>query len=168
MSATTAPRLLVAMSIADDWERVELVREAVARCVAATYGDDDLRDALSMVAAELLENAVKYGHAGASIAFRLEDAGELAVTVTNAVETGSPDAAKLKERLDWLHTFADPAQAYLETMAEVFKSGKVDDSTSGLGLLRVAYEGGCSVECDLSDPACVTVRARRRRSDGEP
>jgi hypothetical protein len=165
MSESARPRLLVAMTIDDDWERVELVREAVARCVVAAYGDDDLRDALSMVAAELLENAVKYGQNGASIRFRLEDAGELAITVTNTVAAGSADAAKLKERLDWLHTFADPGEAYLQTMAEVFKSGKVDDSTSGLGLLRIAYEGACAVECDLSEPGAVTVRARRRRSD---
>ncbi len=168
MTAAADPPLLLAMAIADDWERVELVREAVGRCIAAAYGDDELRDAISMVAAELLENAVKYGSSGARISFRLEDAGELSVVVTNLVDIGSSDADKLKERIDWLHTFADPAQAYLQTMAEVFNSGKVDDSTSGLGLLRIAHEGGCAIEYDVSDPTRVTVRARHRRGDGRP
>jgi hypothetical protein len=152
--------MLVQLSVDDNWDRVEAVRELVARCVRATYADDEMGDALSMVVAELLENAVKYGTSGAAIRVALDDREGPTVTVSNSVDDESPHPEKLRERIEWLGSFADPAEAYLATMATVYATGNLRDGGSCLGILRVAYEGHCVVSCDLSQPQVVTVRAR--------
>jgi anti-sigma regulatory factor (Ser/Thr protein kinase) len=162
-----ATRLLIALVVPHDWERIELVRTAVGACAFAVYGDDELRDALSMVAAELLENAIKYGSAHTDVELSIrDDAGALTVTVANGVDAGSPHLPKLSERLEWLRSFADPAQAYTRALTSIYGDGTIEGS-SGLGIVRIAYEGGCSVECDLSRVGQVTVHARRLRQRGD-
>jgi hypothetical protein len=152
-------RLTLRLSTADDWDGVEAVREGVARCVRAAYGDEEMSDALSMVAAELLENAVKYGSEGARIRFALDDSEGPTVEVSNTVDEGSQHPLKLRERIEWVRSFPNPADAYLETMARVYKTGNLRDSSSCLGILRIAFEGHCSVSCEV-DGQTVTVRAR--------
>jgi hypothetical protein len=145
----------IQLTIADDWDSVEVVREQVGKQVLEACGEE-MSDALSMVAAELLENAVKYGSDGAPIEFTL-DGGQ--VSVTNRVDGASPHPQKLRERIDWVRSFPNPADAYLETMAKVYKTGNLRDAGSCLGILRVAFEGHCSVSCELGTDT-VTVRAR--------
>jgi hypothetical protein len=154
-----AGRVNIRLFIADEWDRVEAVREAVARCVRAAYDNEEMSDALSMVAAELLENAVKYGSEGAPIQFLLDDDEVPTLVVTNVVEADSQHPMKLKGRIEWLRTFDNPADAYLATMAELYQSGNFREGSSGLGILRIAFEGNCVVTCDVS-PHAVTVRAR--------
>jgi hypothetical protein len=143
------------------WERIDLVRESVARALRAAYGDPDLEDALAMVCAELLENAMKYGRAGATVQLCLadDDDGALTVTVENAIDADSHHTRALHERVEWLRGYADPAEAYTAALTQVYAAPNIDDS--GLGLVRIAYEGGCRIDCDLSNPAHVVVRARR-------
>jgi hypothetical protein len=155
-------RILLHLSIDDDWDRVEPVREAVASCVRAAYGSEEMSDALSMVASELLENAVKYGRPGALIRFDLDEHEELTITVSNAVEEGSPHLGKLRERVDWVRSFADPAEAYLATMAEVYQTGNLKDGSSCLGILRIAHEGQCAISLESPSPDTISVQARYR------
>jgi hypothetical protein len=149
--------MAIELTIADDWDSVESVREKVASEVLAAWGEE-MSDALSMVAAELLENAVKYGIEGAPIRFALDDDGPV-VAVSNVVDGGSLHPATLRARIEWVRSFPDPADAWMETMARVYQTGKLRDSTSCLGILRIAYEGRCSVSCEV-DGTTVTVRAR--------
>jgi hypothetical protein len=155
------------LAIAHEWERIDLVREAVGRCVMAVFADEELKDALSMVCAELLENAMKYGSAGADVTLAIRDDGEaLTVTVTNAIDDQSLHVGELRSRIDWLRGCANPADAYTQALAKIYAKGNVDES--GLGIVRIAYEGGCLVECDTSDPRKVVVHARRPRPAGAP
>ena len=55
--------LAIELCIPPDWERIEAVRSAVAACFAAVTRDAEVDQALAMVCAELLENALKYGRA---------------------------------------------------------------------------------------------------------
>jgi hypothetical protein len=155
-------RMRLELCIDDDWQRVESVREAVVRCVRAAHDNEELSDALSIVAAELLENAVKYGSQGAVIHFQLSDEDGPVITVSNRVDEGSPHPDKLRERIEWLRGFADPAEAYLAAMATVYKTGNVSDSGSSLGILRIASEGECTVSYESTAPNTITVKARHR------
>jgi len=159
---TMGERMVVQLSVEDDWDRVEPVREAVARCVRATYASEEMSDALSMVAAELLENAVKYGSGGATINFALDDRDGPTVSVSNTVEDHSPHPEKLRRRIEWVSSFADPEEAYLQTMTRVYQSGNLVEGSSSLGILRIAHEGHCAISCELPDPRTVTVKARYR------
>ena len=146
-----------------DWDRIDTIREGVGLCLAAVFGHGELKEALSMVSAELLENAVKYAKPGPSgIGFSLRREGErLIVAVTNVIDE-TISLHELRERIDWLRQFADPAEAYIAALAKIYEQPPPSaGGGSGLGLVRIAYEGGCQVECDTSVPGQLTVWAAR-------
>ena len=150
------------LSIPPDWTRIELVRKAVGFCVWAVFGRGDLRDSLSMVSAELLENAVKYSAPDREVRLSItEEPDRLVVAVTNEVE-GDSHVTTLAHRLEWLRTFSSAADAYMAALSEVFDhKGEERAGEGGLGIVRIAYEGGCDLDCDTSKPGQVTVRASR-------
>jgi hypothetical protein len=157
--------------IPPDWKRIELVRKAVGFCVWAAFGRGDLRDSVSMVSAELLENAVKYSTPSSEVSISVtEEPDRVVVAVTNEVEEGSPHIGLLKKRLDWAHAFPTPAEAYMAALSEVFDQNELAPSgEGGLGLVRIAYEGGCTLDYDCGTPGKVTVRAfRALTSDSMP
>lgn len=158
--------LSLTLDVPADWSRIEPAREAVGQLVLALFGDDDLRDALAMVSAELLENAIKYSAPASSVALSIEHAGGgVAIAVTNAVDEGAGHAAQLRERVAWVGSFATAAEAYAAALARVYAAeGR---SGSGLGIARIAYEGACGLECDASVPGRVTVTARCARPSGD-
>jgi hypothetical protein len=148
------------LAIPSEWPRIDQVREAVASCVDAVYSDRDLRDALAMVSAELLENAFKYGAPGpVRITLRAEDS-DVVVTVTNAVAEGSTHACALQDLVSWVNGHASAEAAYAAALERAFDDRAGDCERSGLGLARISYEGGCALACDTSTPGRVTVQAR--------
>jgi hypothetical protein len=143
------------------WDRIELVRQAVALSVDAVVGDADFKDAIAMVASELLENAVKYGKPGCPLRLVVEEHPEwVAVRVSNRVDPGSAHASVLADRIAWLKTFAHPRDAYTAALEQAF----AEATDGGLGIVRIAYEGQCAVECDLSQHDEITVVARCERT----
>jgi len=157
--------------IPPDWKRIELVRKAVGFCVWAAFGRGDLRDSVAMVSAELLENAVKYSTPSSEVLISItEEPERIVVAVTNQVEEGSPNIRLLQKRLDWAHAFPTPAEAYMAALSEVFDQNETAPAgEGGLGLVRIAYEGGCTIDYDCATPGKVTVRAYRAlTSDSMP
>lgn len=157
------PALHLDLWIPPDWKRIELVRKAVGFCVWAAFGRGDLRDSVAMVSAELLENAVKYSTPNSHVFLSIsEEAEHVVVAVTNTVEEDSPHITSLKRRLEWTHGFPTPAEAYMAALSEVFdQMGGGPSDEGGLGLVRIAYEGGCNIDCDSATAGTVTVRALR-------
>jgi hypothetical protein len=148
------------MSLRLEWDCIDTIREAVALCLQATFEDDELRDALSMVSAELLENAVKYGTTGAAVRLSLEELPDsVKVVVTNPVDLPSPHAEALAERVAWLSAAEDPRQAYVAALQRAFH----DATEGGLGLARIAHEGRCKVACDTGTSGLVSVSASYQR-----
>ena len=146
--------------IPTEWGRIEPAREAIGSFIVAVFADTDMKDALSMVCAELLENAIKYGTPdpdGVRLCFRTE-LGELVIAVTNRVENGSHHMAVLEEKLAWIRAFPDATAAYMAALSEVYERPE-EEQNGGLGLVRIAYEGGCRIECS-ADANTLTVTAR--------
>jgi hypothetical protein len=146
-----------------DWARIDHIREAVRQAVDAVFGQANLREAASMVCAELLENAVKHGDPAQGIHLVVRDLpGILEISVDNGLEKKSSQARTLKQRIAWLQTFSDREEAYKAALTAVFEKEKADAAPeSGLGLARVAYEGGADLELSSStDPSRVLIRAR--------
>lgn len=143
-----------------DWEGIETVRQGVALCVQAALGSPELRDRLSMVTTELLENAVKYGKVGSRVLYSLEDRSEgLWVLVTNSVEPASSHIDAVRARIAWIETFDSPLRAYSTALIRAYE----EQSDGGLGLVRVAHEGRCRVTCDSPRKDEITVSAHCER-----
>lgn len=141
-----------------DWRNVTRASEAAALLVLGTYGDADLRDAIAMVSAELLENALKYADPLQLIRLTIEeDPSSIVVAVTNAV-VHPEEVERLAARLDWLRQHPDPASAWTEALM-LASALDVARERPGLGILRIAYEAGSQLEYEISTPGTLTVRA---------
>jgi hypothetical protein len=149
-------KMMLQLSLPHDWERIEVVRQAISLCVGAVFGSVAFRDAIAMVSSELLENAIKHGVPEAGVELLVEQTDHaISVVVANRIErAGAVDA--LRERIAWIQRFDDPAAAYTAAMEKAF----VEMTEGGLGLPRIAHEGGCSLSCELEGTDRVVVRAR--------
>jgi hypothetical protein len=157
------PALRLDLSLPPEWARIDPTREAVGLLVLAMFGDDDLRDALAMVSEELLENAIKYSKADTTVSLSIHDEdGRVVVAVTNAVDERSGHIDLLRARLDWISGFPTAADAYGAAIGRVYER-KAAGGDGGLGIVRIAYEGRCGIDVDLSEPGKVTVRAACER-----
>lgn len=154
--------LQLELRIPPQWARIDRVRQAVSLCIAAVFADTDLEDALAMTSAELLENAMKYGKSDSDrVTLTVFDhADEVVVSVSNALG-GEGDAEALRRRIAWISGFESASDAYMAALAEVSER---DGGQGGLGLVRIAYEGGCRLSCDGTGTE-LTVRAHHRFSN---
>lgn len=151
------------MRIPADWDRIEDVRQAVSKCVLAAFGDVRFCDALGMVVSELLENAVKYGVADEPVHLAVEQTGgQVVVTVTNSVGRESRYLKTLVDHVHWIRSFDEPLMAYEAALTRAYET----EAEGGLGIVRAAYEGGCSIDCDVETPGLVRVVARCDAPDG--
>lgn len=151
------------LEVEEAWSEVGRVREESAAFLRQHGLDADAIDALSMVTCELTENAMKYGSFGGrmreiSVAVTL---GPQAVTV----EVRSPVAdaddhalARLDSMIQWIRGHQDPFEAYLERLAEV-SAQHMTSLESGLGLVRIAYEGHSILDFYVDDRSILAVSA---------
>lgn len=151
--------LHLTLSVPSDWAAVEPIRQALALYAHAVLKDVAEAETISMVAAELLENAVKHGAGAADIGISVES-GErgVVIDVTNAVAEAGVDA--LRSRLAWLASRGDPQTAWTEALLG-FSALPASPDSGGLGLARIACEGGCRLSLQTPAPGRLTVRAER-------
>ncbi len=138
------------MSFVPEWRSIELMRSSIESILEAAKCDADGRAAIAMISAELMENAYKHGAGGESaIEYNLDLSEEdVAVTVSNQVHPdGASKTEKLTKTIEWIDTFDNPLDAYIEKMKILYDSD--DAGAGGLGLVRIAYEGHCKVTCDI-------------------
>jgi len=152
------------LPVRNEWQNVELLRTSVENCFQAVFADLDGKSAISMVTGELVENALKYGDWESEAVrreFRLRVEGDrtrAVVTVQNPVRAGDPGLAEVIDTVAWIRTFKTPADAYRARLLEIAQATG-DAAPSRLGLVRVAYEGNCSVEATV-EGTTLTVTAR--------
>lgn len=144
---------LIDLPVENHWENVDLLRTSVLNCLTAMFRDIDGVEMLGMVAAELLENAIKYGHwpAGADDGAHLRlriwgDRQRANVEVAHPVDGESAHVVELLSTMAWLKSFASPEEAYRARLLEVATSPR---GVSKLGLARIAYEGNCTLDAKL-------------------
>lgn len=140
-----------------DWEQIEVARAGVQQLIEGALRDPDRREAIAMVASELLENALKHGPEvplGPPVLGVDIDAAAVRVRVSSELGADASSCHRLEERLAWLGTFSDPYEAYTAAVQRVF-SGETD---AGVGLARIAYEGRCKLTMSSAGTR-VTVQA---------
>lgn len=140
------------------WPNVRKIRQEVTAVLGAY--SQALRSAAVMTAAELVENAIKYGEsvpAAEAVSFFLEtNPGQLRIRVVNG-STNVAGVAELARRVDELTRAADKQALYLTRLQELLADG---EQTGKLGVYRIGFEGAFDLECDYTD-SVVTVTATR-------
>jgi hypothetical protein len=145
----------LSLSLQGDASALQEAQQEVGRFVKAQFGEAEA-EAMEMVAAELLENAVKHGEPDPRGIELLVEGEVRFIEVVSSVRQA--DLAPLEERVKWLAAQGDPQQAWLRALSEVFERGEF-----GLGLARIASEGGCRISLRMVSPGRLAVRAYRLR-----
>jgi hypothetical protein len=150
--------------VRSEWANVDLLVTSVQNCFCAMFASVDGSHAIATVAGELLENAIKYGEwTDGEQHLRLQIRGEKGHAVV-IVENPCNDTASIEElraSIQWIQGFASTKDAYCAKLVEVAARAPTG-GMSGLGLVRIAYEGGCALEVTVDESAAgrlVSVRA---------
>ncbi len=126
------------------WEEIDRIRDATADFVRGRGLTEDTVDAISMVACELTENAMKYGEFGPGDRITLtllHRPHAVLVEIKNPIgELGSRNLALMDRMVQWIRGRQDPFEAYLARLQEVSMQD-LYEKESRLGLVRIAYEG---------------------------
>ena len=150
-------------TIQPEWEEVEKARK---ECIAALSADgvsEQDRDAISMVLGELIENAVKYGSFSkekSTISYSLDFSnGEVTIEVQSPVGDEDDNNFTLLDRtVQWIRGYQNPFEAYVKRLKEI-SANPLDDHSSGLGLVRIAYEGQSIVDFYVNANSIISVSA---------
>ena len=145
-----------------EWDQVETIRMQCRDFLKQCSFNNETVEAVSMVSAELLENAVKYG------AYQLDDAIEyclkirqdkIIVEVKNPVdETVGSHLQQLDETIQWIRGYQNPFEVYVKKLKEV-STKSLMDKDSRLGLVRIAYEGQSILDFFLDQDNTLSVSA---------
>jgi len=151
------------ISLRPDWDEIEPLRLQVHDFFESHALPGNIVHSLVMVIGELLENSVKYGsyeaadsHIQVSV-----NIGKKIITieVTNPIDDSNLDDLKrLDWMIQWVRGYQDPFEAYIERLKEVAKK-PLHDKESGLGIVRIAYEGDVILDFFVSEDNLLTVSA---------
>lgn len=150
-------------SITPEWENLDRIREKTAEFLKSNNLDSDTMDAVIMNMSELAENAIKYG----SFNEQIREIGT-SVTITDSdiiVEVSSPlkdndrfNPSRLDRIVQWIRGYQNPFEAYIEKLKEVAIQPQ-SDGESGLGIVRIAYEGQSIIDFYINEKGIISVSA---------
>jgi hypothetical protein len=146
-----------------DWDEIELVRKRGSKFLKYHgFSDDDVHS-LVMVISELIENSIKYGNfkkSQSKVSVTLNITKNLiTIEVNNPVdEKTAYDLRRLDRTIQWIRGYQDSFEAYIERMKEISKKPLQDDE-SGLGLVRIAYEGKAILDFFVREDNILNVSA---------
>ena len=153
----------IKFKVKPDWEKIENIRNESAEFLHSHKIPDETIYSLSMIVSELIENGIKYGH------FMMENKvltveinvknEQIIIEVFNPIDKSSiKDLSKLDKTIQWIRGFQDPFEAYIERLKDVSKK-PLHDKESGIGLVRIAYEGNALLDFFVSDKNILNVSA---------
>ena len=147
--------------VRNEWANVSLLVTSVQNCFNAMFADVDGSQTVAMVTGELLENAIKYGDWADGVHHLRLDVGggvkRARVSVENPVNAGG--VVDLQRTLDWIKEFPSAEAAYRARLLALAQT--TDPDVSKLGLIRVAYEGRCTLTATATE-GIVRVTAELR------
>ncbi len=151
------------LTVKPNWEEIEQVRNSSSEFLRSHGFSGDAVNALTMVISELIENGIKYGNfkAPENKVILTIHIGSRVVTVevVNPVdETAHVHLRRLDRTIQWIRGYQDPFQAYTERIRAVSKR-PLRDKESGLGLVRIAYEGKSILDFFVGDDNVLNVSA---------
>ena len=147
------------------WGEIEAVRNRVHQFLEQLELSKNIISSMVMVLSELAENSIKYGSfkvPESQVEIHLEvGANMITAEVSNAVDDSClANLKKLDRMIQWVRGYQDPFEAYVERLKEVSKK-PLQDEESGLGIVRIAYEGKVVLDFFVSENDLLTVSAVR-------
>ena len=135
----------IEFNVKPDWDEIEKVRNESADFLQSHELTDDTIHSLSMVISELIENGIKYGNfkmvENKVVVMISIEKNSVTIEVYNPVdESAFTHLSRLDKTIQWIRGYQDPFEAYIERIKEVSKK-PLKDVESGIGLVRIAYEG---------------------------
>ena len=145
------------------WNEIDKAREGCVKFLSDNKLSAKVIDAMSMVVHELLENALKYGNFeenDSNIIYTLQiDTKNITIEVTNLIHSeDTSHFMMLDKTIQWIRGYQNPFEAYIEKLKEVSVRPLLDKE-SGLGLVRVAYEGQSILDFYVRDDNRISVSA---------
>jgi hypothetical protein len=146
-----------------EWAELERVRHQGAEFLKSQGFSTDTVDAIVMILSELAENSIKYGDfkvpENRVVVEACIDGKRVTVEVRNPVdETAHEHLSRLDKTIQWIRGYQDSFEAYVERLKEVAKK-PLSDKESGLGLVRIAYEGKAILDFYVDDNETLNVSA---------
>lgn len=159
----SAAKRSMKLTVKPNWEEIEEVRNSSSEFFKSHGFPGDAVNALTMVISELIENGIKYGNFKApenKVVLTIHIGSRVVtVEVVNPVdETAHNHLKRLDRTIQWIRGYQDPFQAYTERIRAVSKR-PLRDEESGLGLVRIAYEGKSILDFFVGDDNILNVSA---------
>ena len=153
----------IEFKVKPDWDEIEKVRNESADFLQSHKLSDNAIHSLSMIISELIENGLKYGDFknGKNKVAVIINVGnnEVTVEVVNPVdESAYENLSRLDKTIQWIRGYQDPFEAYIERIKEVSKK-PLHDMESGIGLVRIAYEGNGLLDFFVAENNMLNVSA---------
>jgi hypothetical protein len=151
----------IEFNVKPDWGEIEKIRNESVDFMQSQELTDDTIHSLSMIISELIENGIKYGNFKivenkVFVAINIERT-IVTIEVLNPVDESSFNhLERLDKTIQWIRGYQDPFEAYIERIKEVSKK-PLNDSESGIGLVRIAYEGEAMLDFFLSENNMLNV-----------
>ncbi|HSN92882.1 MAG TPA: hypothetical protein VLS93_16750 [Anaeromyxobacteraceae bacterium] len=151
------------LPVPERWDGVDHLRASVLSGLRAAFPGLPGLEPIAMVAGELIENAVKFGKwsdpARAVLGVSVSgDPGRVEIVVSNPTDLDDPNLKSLVAELGRIQHAPSPQEAYLDKVRKIALAGM-----GGLGLSRVAHEGGCDLFAEVTPDKTLRVKAVTRR-----
>lgn len=150
------------LNIKPSWDEIEQVRNTCGDFLHKQNMSQSVIDAITMVTSELVENAIKYGTFGET-----ESVG-ISITVSNRIiivevrnpidATGIPYLRHLDETIQWIRGYQDPFESYIIKLRQI-STKSLHDPESGLGLVRISFEGRSILDFYVNENNILNVSA---------
>lgn len=155
------------LQLPPDWDQIKATWEPTQAFFARVGLSEELAHALCTSAQELLENAVKYGAfpdpAAPAIRLSIEvDPAAVVIEVKNPTDAQPARLRSLDETIQWIRGYQTPFEAYVEKLKQISMQPYAP-SQSGLGLVRIAYEGQCILDFYVDEANVLAISAVHRR-----
>jgi hypothetical protein len=149
--------------VKSEWPEVGRVNEVVGSFLVSCGLPPDAVAQYTMVVCELVENGIKYGYfesEGSVVRVLVKVArGSISVQVINPVgESSQAYLAELDRTIQWVRGFQAPFEAYIARMKAISRE-PIDIDKSGLGLVRITYEGRAVLDFFLDENDTLSVSA---------
>ena len=151
------------ISLLPKWGEVERVRRSAEKFLMSQKLSNDKVYSVNMIISELSENAIKYGNFKkakdkVNVSIHITDSEIMAEVVNPVAVTEYKHLKRLDQTIQWIRGFQDPFEAYIEKLKEVSRKS-FDDEESGLGLVRIAYEGRAILDFYVGENNILNVSA---------
>lgn len=153
-----------------EWDAIQTAWDPCMAHLSNHGLDADVAYALCMVTQELLENAVKYGVFTPEQTIRCSvspDRETVTIEVRTPLDGNLDRLRRLDEMIQWIRGFQNPFEAYVERL-KVASAQPYTSTESGLGLVRVAYEGQCILDFYIDESNVLAMSAVYRPPAGLP